>query len=116
MSFIIPCQVRLTIKQPTYRRCSLCNPLDITSVFECHYLDISNKQVYVLSAESAYVEKKNNQNVNQWHQRLCHVGYNKLRLIMEEQLMIRLQKLNVMMMRCAPGVSLGRNISNHLIE
>lgn len=49
------------------------------------------ENVYVLSAETAYVEKtKNLQNVDLWHQRLGHIGYEKLSIIMQKESVVGL--------------------------
>ncbi|KAK1413456.1 hypothetical protein QVD17_35229 [Tagetes erecta] len=46
-----------------------------------------NDTVYVLSAESAYVNKaKTNQTAELWHARLSHVGYDRLELMMKKEL------------------------------
>nr|KAJ0210032.1 hypothetical protein LSAT_V11C400212760 [Lactuca sativa] len=55
-----------------------------------------NDYIYVLSAESAYVEKtKTNQNVDLWHMRLSHVSYDKLELMKKKKLVSRLPVLKV---------------------
>ncbi|XP_022023791.1 uncharacterized protein LOC110924058 [Helianthus annuus] len=54
------------------------------------------ESVYVLSAETTYVEKtKNSQIVDLWHQRLGHVGYEKLGIIMKKDSVVGLPKLEV---------------------
>ena len=52
--------------------------------------------VYVLSAESAYVDKtQKNETTDLWHARFGHVGYNRLRLIMEKFMLKGLPQLEV---------------------
>jgi hypothetical protein len=55
-----------------------------------------DETIYVLSAEHAFVEKtKDTQNADLWHYRLGHVGYDKLKLMMEKGLVTGLPKLEV---------------------
>ncbi|XP_076882595.1 uncharacterized protein LOC143531097 [Bidens hawaiensis] len=52
--------------------------------------------VYVLSAGTAYVEKtKSNQNAYLWHQRLSHVGYDRLEIMMNRSVAVGLPKLSI---------------------
>ncbi|KAJ9565416.1 hypothetical protein OSB04_001382 [Centaurea solstitialis] len=54
------------------------------------------ESVYVLSAESAYVEKtRKNETADLWHARLGHVGYHKLKVIMEKSMLNGLPQLDV---------------------
>ncbi|KAJ9556278.1 hypothetical protein OSB04_010892 [Centaurea solstitialis] len=54
------------------------------------------KSVYVLSAESAYVDKtRKNETADLWHARLGHVGYHKLKVIMEKSMLNGLPQLDV---------------------
>nr|KAJ0189210.1 hypothetical protein LSAT_V11C800391990 [Lactuca sativa] len=54
------------------------------------------ESVYVLSAESAYVDKtQKNETVDLWHARLGHVGYHKLKVIMEKSMLKGLPQLEV---------------------
>ncbi|KAJ0434593.1 putative RNA-directed DNA polymerase [Helianthus annuus] len=55
-----------------------------------------NDTVYVLSAESAYVDKtKQNQTADLWHARLSHVGYDRLELMMKNELARGLPKFEI---------------------
>ncbi|KAI3513963.1 hypothetical protein L1887_12232 [Cichorium endivia] len=52
--------------------------------------------IYVMSAETAYVEKtKRNQNVDLWHMRLSHVSFDKLDMMMKKQMVRGLPQLEV---------------------
>ncbi|KAJ0865146.1 putative RNA-directed DNA polymerase [Helianthus annuus] len=52
--------------------------------------------VYVLSAESAYVDKaNNNQTAELWHARLSHVGYDRLQLMMKKDLVRGLPEFEI---------------------
>lgn len=54
------------------------------------------ESVYVLSAESAYVDKtRKNETADLWHARLGHVGYHKLKEIMEKSMLRGLPQLEV---------------------
>ncbi|KAH0732943.1 hypothetical protein KY289_004131 [Solanum tuberosum] len=52
--------------------------------------------VYVMYAESAYVEKtKNNETADLWHMRLAHVSYSKLTVMMKQSMIKGLPQLEV---------------------
>ena len=52
--------------------------------------------VYVLTTESVYVDKtRKNETTDLWHVRLGHVGYHKLKLIMEKFMLKGLPQLEV---------------------
>ncbi|KAI3500109.1 hypothetical protein L1887_35925 [Cichorium endivia] len=54
------------------------------------------ESVYVLSAESAYVDKtRKNETADLWHARLGHVGYHKLKVIIEKSMLKGLPQLEV---------------------
>ena len=54
------------------------------------------ESVYVLSAESAYVDKtRKNEMTDLWHARLGHISYHKLKLIMEKSMLKGLPQLEV---------------------
>lgn len=54
------------------------------------------ESVYVLSAESAYVDiTRKNETADLWHARLGHVGYHKLKVIMEKSMLKGLPQLEV---------------------
>ncbi|XP_022928647.1 uncharacterized protein LOC111435492 [Cucurbita moschata] len=54
------------------------------------------ESVYVLSTESAYVDNtRKNETTDLWHARLGHVGYHKLKLIMEKFMLKGLAQLEV---------------------
>lgn len=54
------------------------------------------QSVYVLSAESAYVDKtQKNETGDLWHARLGHVNYTKLREMMQKQVLKGLPQLNI---------------------
>jgi hypothetical protein len=54
------------------------------------------ESVYVLSAESAYVDKtRKNETADLWHARLGHAGYHKLKVIMEKSMLNGLPQLEV---------------------
>ncbi|KAJ0546766.1 putative RNA-directed DNA polymerase [Helianthus annuus] len=68
-----------------------------------------NETVYVLSAEHAYVEKtKGTQNADLWHHRLGHVGYDKLKLMMEQSLVAGLPKVEVNKSLVCAGCQYGK--------
>ncbi|KAJ0445113.1 putative RNA-directed DNA polymerase [Helianthus annuus] len=55
-----------------------------------------NDTVYVLSAESVYVEKaKQNETADLWHARLSHVGYDRLEVMMKKELVRGLPSLEI---------------------
>nr|KAJ0205253.1 hypothetical protein LSAT_V11C500244610 [Lactuca sativa] len=57
---------------------------------------VSLHNVYHVPAESAYVEKtRKNETSDLWHARLGHVGYHKLKLIMEKSILKGLPQLKV---------------------
>jgi hypothetical protein len=65
--------------------------------------------VYVLNAESAYVEKtKGKQTVEFWHQRLGHVGFDKLGRIIEKGLVHGLPKADVKIDMVCSGCQFGK--------
>nr|CAD1829789.1 unnamed protein product [Ananas comosus var. bracteatus] len=46
------------------------------------------ESIYIMSAESAYVEKtRKNETADLWHARLGHVGYHKLKIMMERDML-----------------------------
>ena len=52
------------------------------------------ESVYVMSAESAYVDKtRKNETVDLWHARLGHVSYHKLKVMMNKSLVKGLPQL-----------------------
>ncbi|KAL4282412.1 hypothetical protein GQ457_03G013080 [Hibiscus cannabinus] len=52
--------------------------------------------VYVLSAESTYVDKtRKNETVDLWHERLGHVSYYKLKVMMEKQILRGLPQVDI---------------------
>ncbi|KAJ0017529.1 hypothetical protein Pint_09529 [Pistacia integerrima] len=54
------------------------------------------ESVYVMSAESAYVDKtKRNETVDLWHIQLGHVSYSKLNVMMKKSMLKELPKLDV---------------------
>nr|CAD1822543.1 unnamed protein product [Ananas comosus var. bracteatus] len=54
------------------------------------------ESIYVMSAESAYVEKtRKSETVDLWHARLGHVGYHKLKIMMERGMLKGLPQLEV---------------------
>ncbi|KAK1406718.1 hypothetical protein QVD17_38326 [Tagetes erecta] len=69
------------------------NLLSVPQITEAdHY----NETVYVLNAESAFVERtKGNHGADLWHQRLGHVGYDKLGLMADKALVNGLPKVHI---------------------
>ncbi|KAF7827584.1 Retrovirus-related Pol polyprotein from transposon TNT 1-94 [Senna tora] len=54
------------------------------------------KSVYVMSAQEAYVDKtRKNETADLWHARLGHVGYHKLKVMMNKQMLKGLPQLEV---------------------
>lgn len=68
------------------------------------------KSVYVMSAESAYVEKtKKNETTNLWHMRLGHVSYSKLNVMAKKSMLKKLPQLDVRTDTiCAAGCQYGK--------
>ncbi|XP_076898464.1 putative mitochondrial protein AtMg00300 [Bidens hawaiensis] len=68
-----------------------------------------NESVYVLSAGTAFVGKvKTNNSADLWHQRLSHVGYDKLKLMMTKQFAIGLPNLDVNLDVVCSGCQYGK--------
>nr|CAD1834390.1 unnamed protein product [Ananas comosus var. bracteatus] len=54
------------------------------------------ESIYVMSAESAYVEKtRKSETADLWHTRLGHVGYHKLKIMMERSMLKGLPQLEI---------------------
>ncbi|KAJ4723417.1 Retrovirus-related Pol polyprotein from transposon TNT 1-94 [Melia azedarach] len=54
------------------------------------------ESIYVMSAESAYVEKtRKNETADLWHARLVHVGYKKLKVMMRKTMLKGLPQLDI---------------------
>lgn len=54
------------------------------------------KLVYVLSTESAYIDKtRRNETVDLWHSQLGHVSYHKLKVMMNKSMLKGLHQLHV---------------------
>ncbi|KAJ0601440.1 putative RNA-directed DNA polymerase [Helianthus annuus] len=69
-----------------------------------------NDTVYVLSAESTYVDKaKQNQTADLWHARLSHVGYDRLELIMKRNLINGLPSFEVNKEMVCAGCQFGKS-------
>ena len=67
------------------------------------------ESVYVLSAESAYVDNtRKNETIDLWHARLGHVGYHKLKLIMEKFMLKGLAQLEVKADAVCAGCEYGK--------
>lgn len=65
--------------------------------------------VYVLNTESAYVEKaKGKQTADLWHQRLGHVGFDKLGLMVSKELVVGLPNINVKRDTVCSGCQYGK--------
>ncbi|KAD2394436.1 hypothetical protein E3N88_41413 [Mikania micrantha] len=70
-----------------------------------------SETMYVLNTESAYVEKtKGNQTTELWHQRLGHVGLDKLSLIVKQKLLVGLPNLEVQKDGVCSGCQYGKAI------
>lgn len=67
------------------------------------------ESVYVLSAESAYVDKtRKNETADLWHARLGGVGYHKLKVIMEKSMLEGLPQLEVKIDVVCAGCQYGK--------
>ncbi|KAI3816802.1 hypothetical protein L1987_16507 [Smallanthus sonchifolius] len=65
--------------------------------------------VYVLNAESTYVKQaKGNQSADIWHQRLGHVGLNKMELMVNQDLVNGLPKVKINKDVICPGCQFGK--------
>lgn len=54
------------------------------------------ESIYVMSAESAYVDKtRKNETADLWHARLGHVSYHKLKIMMKKAMLKGLPQLEV---------------------
>ncbi|KAM0065667.1 putative RNA-directed DNA polymerase [Helianthus debilis subsp. tardiflorus] len=68
-----------------------------------------NESVYVLSAGTAYVDKtKSNQGFDIWHQRLGHVGYDRLELIVKRNLVAGIPDVEVKKNMVCAGCQYGK--------
>ncbi|CAL9014755.1 unnamed protein product [Prunus brigantina] len=67
------------------------------------------ESVYVMSAESAYVDKtRKNETADLWHMRLGHVSYHKLSVIMKKSMLKGLPKLDVRTDTVCAGCQYGK--------
>ncbi|CAL8997356.1 unnamed protein product [Prunus brigantina] len=74
------------------------------------------ESVYVMSAESAYVDKtRKNETADLWHMRLGHVSYHKLSVIMKKSMLKGLPKLDVRTDTVCAGCQYERK-NRHLAE
>ncbi|KAI4312513.1 hypothetical protein MLD38_037320 [Melastoma candidum] len=65
--------------------------------------------IYVMSAESAYVDKvKKNETAVLWHERLGHVGYHKLKVMINNEMLKGLPKLEVNVDNVCSGCQYGK--------
>ncbi|CAL8099455.1 unnamed protein product [Prunus armeniaca] len=67
------------------------------------------ESVYVMSAESAYVDKtRKNETADLWHMRLGHVSYHKLSVMMKKSMLKGLPKLDVRIDKVYAGCQYGK--------
>ncbi|GMI80094.1 hypothetical protein HRI_001678700 [Hibiscus trionum] len=67
------------------------------------------ESVYVLSAESAYVDKtRKNETADLWHERLGHVSYNKLKVMMKKQILRGLPQVDIRTDTVCAGCQFGK--------
>nr|CAD1818376.1 unnamed protein product [Ananas comosus var. bracteatus] len=67
------------------------------------------ESIYVMSAESAYVEKtQKSETADLWHARLGHVGYYKLKIMMERSMLKGLPQLEVRGDKICAGCQFGK--------
>ncbi|GMI77806.1 hypothetical protein HRI_001449800 [Hibiscus trionum] len=67
------------------------------------------ESVYVLSAESAYVDKtRKNETADLWHERLGHVSYNKLKVMMKKQIIRGLPQVDIRTDTVCAGCQFGK--------
>ena len=67
------------------------------------------ESVYVMSAESAYVDKtRKNETANLWHARLGHVSYHKLKVMMKKSMLKGLPQLEVKTETICAGCQYGK--------
>lgn len=71
--------------------------------------------VYVLSAESTYVDKtRKNERLNLWYAQLGHISYYKLKVMMNKSILRGLPQFNIRLDKLCTGANMARLTNSHM--